>query len=178
MFLTSFFPAKGWDPKAWKRNKMKKKSLTVELHLSGRWLTGSARLGSSGIYVENSTKLTCLEITGYRIKYSTVFWLLKLRIRRGWMVETQLLTVNSNSRTSNYQCCLFSKTNPIIWIFCISGWIAVSFNPAERSSSVQLIHYMATERNTIPGHWRKEILKKKKGVGELSYLPKYYFSRQ
>ena len=41
------------------------------------------RLGSSGKSVENSTKLTCLEITGYRIKYSTVLWLLELPIRRG-----------------------------------------------------------------------------------------------
>jgi hypothetical protein len=30
------------------------------------------RLGPSGKFVENSTKLTCLEITGYLIKYSTV----------------------------------------------------------------------------------------------------------
>jgi hypothetical protein len=31
------------------------------------------RLGPSGKFVENSIKLICLEITGYRIKYSTVF---------------------------------------------------------------------------------------------------------
>jgi len=30
------------------------------------------RLGPSGKFVENSTKLYCLELTGYRIKYSTV----------------------------------------------------------------------------------------------------------
>jgi len=41
------------------------------------------RLGLSGKFVENSTKLTCLEITGYRTKYSTVLWLLELQIRRG-----------------------------------------------------------------------------------------------
>ena len=35
------------------------------------------RSGASGKFVENSTKLTCLEITGYRIKYSTVLWLLE-----------------------------------------------------------------------------------------------------
>jgi len=34
----------------------------------------------------NSTKLSCLEITGYRIKYSTVFWLQELQIRCGWKV--------------------------------------------------------------------------------------------
>jgi hypothetical protein len=41
------------------------------------------RLGLSGEFVENSTKLTCLEIAGYRIKYSTVLWLLELQIVRG-----------------------------------------------------------------------------------------------
>jgi hypothetical protein len=40
-------------------------------------------LGPSGKFVENSTKLTCLEITGYRIQYSTMLWLLELKIRRG-----------------------------------------------------------------------------------------------
>jgi len=41
------------------------------------------RLGPSGKFVENSTELTCPEITGYRIKYSTVLWLLELQIRHG-----------------------------------------------------------------------------------------------
>jgi hypothetical protein len=41
------------------------------------------RLGPSAKFVENSTKLTCLEITGHRIKYSTVLWLPELKIRRG-----------------------------------------------------------------------------------------------
>ena len=41
------------------------------------------RLVPSGKFVEISTKLTYLEITGYRIKYSTVLWLLELQIRRG-----------------------------------------------------------------------------------------------
>jgi len=49
------------------------------------------QLGSSGKFVENSTKLTCLEITCFRIKYSTVLWLLELQVRRGRNVETQLL---------------------------------------------------------------------------------------
>jgi len=34
------------------------------------------RLGSSGKFVANSTQLTPLEITGCRIKYSTVLWFL------------------------------------------------------------------------------------------------------
>jgi hypothetical protein len=33
-------------------------------------------LGPAGKSVNSSTKLTCLEITGYQIKYSTVLWLL------------------------------------------------------------------------------------------------------
>jgi hypothetical protein len=41
------------------------------------------RLGLSGKVVENSTKLTCLEITGYQIRYSIFVWLLELQIRRG-----------------------------------------------------------------------------------------------
>ena len=34
--------------------------------------------GLSVKFVDNSTKLICLEITGYRIKYSTVLWLIEL----------------------------------------------------------------------------------------------------
>ena len=41
------------------------------------------RLGPSRKYVENSTKLTCLDITGYRMKYSTMLWLLEFQIRSG-----------------------------------------------------------------------------------------------
>jgi hypothetical protein len=41
------------------------------------------RLGSLGKIDQNSTKLTCLEITGYRIKYRTMLWPLELQIRRG-----------------------------------------------------------------------------------------------
>ena len=37
-------------------------------------------LGPLGKLVKNSTKLTCLEVTVYRIKYSTVLWLLELQI--------------------------------------------------------------------------------------------------
>ena len=44
------------------------------------------RLGSSGKFVQNSTKLTCLEITGCQIKYSTVLWLIELQIRRSQKV--------------------------------------------------------------------------------------------
>jgi len=52
--------------------------------------------GLSGKFVENYTKLTCLEITSYRIKYSTVLWLLELQIRCGRNVLMQVHTVNIN----------------------------------------------------------------------------------
>jgi hypothetical protein len=41
------------------------------------------RLSPSGRFVQNYTQLTCLEITAFWIKYSTVLWLLELQIRRG-----------------------------------------------------------------------------------------------
>jgi hypothetical protein len=41
------------------------------------------RFGPSGKFVENSTKLTFLEITGYRIKCSVAVWHLEFQIRRG-----------------------------------------------------------------------------------------------
>ena len=62
------------------------------------------RLGPSGKCVENSTKLTCLAIIGYRIKYSTALWLVELQIRSGRKVQKQVHTVNNNRRTSNCQC--------------------------------------------------------------------------
>jgi hypothetical protein len=115
-------------------------STTVELHLSGCWLSGSPiiriclalRLNLSRVL----QKLTCLEITGYRIKYSTVLWLLELQISRGRKTLTQVYIVNSSNRTANCHCSLFSKKNQIIWIFCISGWLAAPFNPFKFSSIV------------------------------------------
>jgi len=40
------------------------------------------RLGPSGKFVENPTKLTSLEIACYRIKYNTVLGFLELHISR------------------------------------------------------------------------------------------------
>jgi hypothetical protein len=59
----------------------------VDLHISGRWLSRSP-ISQNGLAlrfksVENSTKLTYIEIAGFRIKHSTVLWLLELQIRRG-----------------------------------------------------------------------------------------------
>jgi hypothetical protein len=62
----------------WKKKKKKKKKNSTYPDAGY-----PDRLGRSGKFVENPTKLTCLEITGYRIKYSTVLWLLELQIRRG-----------------------------------------------------------------------------------------------
>jgi hypothetical protein len=44
----------------------------------------SDRFGPSSKFIKNSTKLIYLEITGYRIKYSIVLWLLEFQIRRVW----------------------------------------------------------------------------------------------
>jgi hypothetical protein len=44
------------------------------------------RLGTSGKFVENSKKVTCLDITSYALKYSAVLWLLELQIRSGQKV--------------------------------------------------------------------------------------------
>jgi len=41
------------------------------------------QLGRTRKSVENSTIVTGLEITGYRIKYSRALWLLELQNRRG-----------------------------------------------------------------------------------------------
>jgi len=64
-------------------------------------------------FVKNSTKLTCLEITGYWIKYRSVA-----------------------SRTSFCQCSLFSKKNLIIWILCKSRWLVVPINLDKWSSTI------------------------------------------
>ena len=48
------------------------------------------RLGPSGKLIDNSIKLTCFEIAGYRINYCAVLWLLELQIRRGRKVWTQV----------------------------------------------------------------------------------------
>jgi hypothetical protein len=64
-----------------------------------------------------------------------VLWLLELQIRRGWKVQTQVHTANSNSRTRNCQCSLLSKKNPIIQISCVSGWLGVPINPDKWSSA-------------------------------------------
>ena len=100
------------------------------------------QLAPLGKFVEISTKQTCLEITGYRIKYSTVLWLLDLKIRCGRKVQMQILTVNNNSRTSNCQCSPFSKKNLIFRNFRISGWISALINQDKWSSTVCIYIYI------------------------------------
>jgi hypothetical protein len=95
------------------------------------------RLGPLHIFVDNSTRLTCLVITGYRIKYSTMLWLLELQISCGWNVWTQVHTINSNSQISNCQFSLFSKKNPIIQILCVSGWLTIPINPDKWSCTLR-----------------------------------------
>jgi hypothetical protein len=114
---------------------------TGALHLPRRWLSGSLIIRNGLALPVNLSRilqnLPCLEITGYRIKYSTVLWLLELQIRRDRKVQTKVHTVNSNSQTSNCQCSLFSKKNSIVRIFCISGWLPVPINPDKWRSTVQ-----------------------------------------
>ena len=110
------------------------------------------RLGPSCKFVEDSTKLTCLQITGYRIKYSTVLWLIELQIRSGRQVQTQVHTVNSNSRTANCQCRLFSKKNPIIRNFYMSGRLAAPISSDTRRSAVldtaSLLNHLTIQQQT------------------------------
>jgi len=69
------------------RRNLHSSSNIVEFRLSGRWLFGKLivriSLALRVKFVENSTKLTCLGITGYRNNYGTVLRLLELQIRRG-----------------------------------------------------------------------------------------------
>ena len=57
-------------------------------------------VGTTGKFFVNSTKITCLQITGYRIQFSAVAWLLELYTWRCRNIFTQVLTVNINSRNS------------------------------------------------------------------------------
>jgi hypothetical protein len=64
------------------RFQLKYSITTLNWNLVIRNSNNPVRLGSSGKFVENSTKLNCLTTTGYRIKYSTVLWLIELHISR------------------------------------------------------------------------------------------------
>jgi hypothetical protein len=95
------------------------------------------RIGlAPGKFAENSTKLLCLDFTVYRIKCSTVLWLLELQIKPSRKVLPQVHSENNNRRTSNCQCSIYLKKNPIIEIFYISGWLEVLIIPDKWSSIV------------------------------------------
>ena len=94
------------------------------------------RLGPSGKFDENSTKITCLEFTGYRIKYSTMLRLIEVQTRRVRKVYTQVHNININIPTSNCQCTIISKKIPITRIFCLTECFAVPINPDKWSSTV------------------------------------------
>ena len=57
-------------------------------------------------------------------------------MRRYRKVETQVNTVNSNSRNSSCRYSLFSKENPIIRISYLSGCLVAPINPDKRSCDV------------------------------------------
>jgi hypothetical protein len=126
--------------------------ILLELHLYGRQLSGfpiiRICLALRGNLSRILQKLTCLEITVFRIKYSRVSRLLELQIRRHRKFWTQVLTVKIKSRNSNYQYSLFSKKNPIFRIFCLSGWLGVPINPVEWSSTV--IGSYRSKNRTVP----------------------------
>jgi len=91
-----------------------------------------------------------------------------------------LRTVNSNSRTSNWQCNPFSKKHPIVRIFCLSGWLTVPLNPDNWSCysmfcsqriNTNLLHpviYLLVRSSTLwKSLWRWNIVRTKH-VGELT----------
>jgi hypothetical protein len=60
----------------WWRKKIYSRTLIIR-SLVIRITNCPDRLDPTGKFVKHSTKLTCLEIAGYWIKYSTVLWLLE-----------------------------------------------------------------------------------------------------
>ena len=102
-------------------------------------------LGCSGKFVGNSTKLNLS--WSYRlsdqVQYSVMASGTTNQARsKGLDAGTQ----SSNSRTSNCQCSVVSKKkNPIIRIFCISGWLGASVNP-DNWSSPAIPHYKESEK--------------------------------
>jgi len=108
------------------------------------------RIDPSGKSVENSKKLTCLEITGYRIKYSPVLWLLERQIRRGRYVWKPIHNVSSNSRfeLSMYPIFREKSSHPDF----LHIWIA-RHHSLIRMSGVLL--YMSIQRCIIILHYLK-----------------------
>jgi hypothetical protein len=76
---------------------------TVEPHLSDAGYPD--RPGPSGKFVENSTKLTCLEITGYRIIIIIIIIIILLLLLLLLLIATELSLGGSSPYTST------NKTN-------------------------------------------------------------------
>jgi hypothetical protein len=66
--------------------------------LSAPLYNRTPKIRTSDEFVGNTIKLIFLEITGYRIKFRRVLWLLELQIGRGRKISRQVHTVNSGSR--------------------------------------------------------------------------------
>ena len=80
----------------------------------GGWCVRLTTLPPSCVVVTKSGNLNFLEPSGH---LGVVMGLIYL-----------LYTVNSNSRTANCQCRIFSNRNPAIRNFYISGWFTVQIN--------------------------------------------------
>ena len=61
----------------------------------------------------------------------------------------QVRTVNGNSRSYVCHYSLFSEKNPIIRIFCISGWLAVLINPDLWSSAVYVYIHTRVQESPV-----------------------------
>ena len=66
-------------------------------------------------------------MTGYRIEYSTVLWLLELQNKCARKIQTRVNNVTNKNRNSNCQCSLLK--NEFIQILCLSRWLAVPIYP-------------------------------------------------
>ena len=70
-------------PKTVTNEELRNATKQIQIQYNSIYPEHPDRLGPSGRSVENSTKLTILDITSYRIKYTTVLWRLELQFRRG-----------------------------------------------------------------------------------------------
>jgi hypothetical protein len=125
---------------------------TRELHLFGRWLSGSPIIRPSVKFVDKSTKLTCPEISGYRqVQYSVMASRNSNQLWSRRIDAYSVYTVTCNDRTSYSQYSLLSNIYPVIRIFCISSWLAASINPdkwiSTLSLSLSLCMYVCSARS-------------------------------
>ena len=125
---------------------------TVELPISGRWLSRSPiiRIGldlrvnlSRVLQNELALQLPVIGSSKYGVMACRTS---NQACRKVW---TQEHIVNSNTRISNCQCSLFSKNNEIIRIFRIFGWSAVAVNPDKLSSTASAIMPNITSINKL-----------------------------